>query len=124
MLMPLVVPILIPPQEIARGATLRWMLEVDDDDLTPKDFTGAVIRWRLFDAADQPVIAEKTIGNGVSFEFGNPASGNVVVEASKTETAAFVPGVHRQEWHMTDVLGDVKIWAGRVFVTPTITGVP
>jgi hypothetical protein len=110
----------IAVQTLYRGETLRLLLPVVTPDGDAKDFTGATIRWGLLTSAGAPVIPEKSLGDGVAFQDGDPTLGRVLVTVSADETEDIVPAIYTQEWHMTDAINDVQVYRGLVSVASAV----
>lgn len=113
-----------PPRELAdrpilRGITFRGRLAVVESHLgPPHDLTGAAASWSLFGseaAGATRVLGPLTLtAGGIAFE-GDPALGVLIVTVSKTLTTGLLDNqVYWQEWVITDGIGDVAKYRGRV----------
>ena len=102
-------------QTFYRGATFRGRLPVTVPDGTAKDLTGAAVRWGLLKSDDTLALPESALGSGVSFE-GSPTLGVLVITVLDSDTATLPEVELTQEWVITDGVGDVQIYRGRVFV--------
>ena len=106
----------LAPKTFYRGETFRGRLAIVNTDLTIKDLTGATVRWALMDEAGALALPELSLGNGVSFESGNPALGVLIVVVFDEDTEDLAAATYQQEFYITDNIGDVGVYRGKVFV--------
>lgn len=105
----------LTPFSFHKGATVRRKITVvnaPSEGGGAKDLTGASVEWNLYDQAGNPAFSpSKSIGGGITYE-GAPTAGVLVVVMTDAETAALTADSYRQEWQITDGLGDVQIYTG------------
>ena len=72
------------------------------------------------DAAGALALPELTLGNGISFESGNPALGVLIVIVFDEDTEDLAAATYQQEFYITDNIGDVGVYRGTVFVENSV----
>ena len=100
---------------LTSGDTARLEVVVTDDLGSPKDISGASIRWALTDRRGTSTILEKTVGDGITITAPDAGEFEVLVDPADT---ADLSGRYRHEAEVTDAYGNVStVLSGTATIT-------